>query len=113
MANTPTLIRAYRGQPGISDTLLYTCPANTRVRILAATACNEGTTTRWFSMHMVTTGGAAADSNLALNQKALTSRASYVVNEIIGHILEPGDFLSSIAEAAAEITLHISAVAIA
>lgn len=107
-----TLIDMYNGQPAATNTTLYTCPANSRVRILAATVTNEGTTGRYISFHRVPTGDSVGDDNIILNQKSIGSRESYTLPELLGHVLEPGDFLSGIAEAADELTVHISGVLI-
>lgn len=107
-----TFIKLYEGQPGVTNTTLYTCPANTRVRILAATATNDTTVAKYFSAHLVPFGGSVSDANIIINQKSLGSRESYHCPELVGHILDPGDIASSIAEAADQITLHISGVSI-
>ena len=110
MANT--LIDIYNGQPGIANTLLYTGPSNTRVRVLAANAVNDTTTAKYLSAHRVPSGGAAGDANIIINQKVIGSRESVPLWELVGQVLESGDFLSAIAEAADQITVHISGVAI-
>ena len=110
MANT--LIDIYNAQPGIANTTLYTCPANTRVRVLAASAVNDTTTAKYISAHRGPSGGAAGDANIIINQKIIGSRESAQLWELVGQVLEAGDFLSAIAETAAQITVHISGVAI-
>ena len=110
MANI--LIDLYNAQPGVADTTLYTCPANTRVRVLAATVVNDTTTAKYISFHRVPSGGAVGDANMIINQKVIGSRESAPLWELVGHALEAGDFLSAIAEAADQITVHISGVAI-
>ena len=108
MANT--LIDIYNGQPGVANTTLYTAAANERVRILAATAVNDTTTSKYISVHRVPSGGAVGDANMVINQKVLGSRESVPLWELLGQVLEPGDLLSAIAEAADQITVHISGV---
>lgn len=107
-----TLIDIYNGQPGVANTTLYTCPANTTVRILAANVVNDTTTAKYISAHRVPSGGAAGDANLIVNQKVVGSRASIQLWELIGQVLEAGDLLSAIAEAADQLTVHISGVAV-
>jgi len=108
MANT--LIDIYNGQPGVANTELYTAQANERVRILAATAVNDTTTSKYISFHRVPSGGAVGDANIIVNQKVLGSRESVSLWELLGQVLEPGDILSAIAETADQITVHISGV---
>ena len=110
MANT--LIDIYNGQPGATDTTLYTAPANTRVRILAATATNDTTTAKYISAHRVPSGDSVGDANIIMNQKTVGSMETVQLWQLIGQVLEAGDFLSAIAEAASQITVHISGVAI-
>ena len=107
-----TLIDIYNGQPGVANTTLYTCPANTTVRILAANVVNDTTTAKYISAHRVPSGGAAGDANLIVNQKVVGSSASIQLWELIGQVLEAGDLLSAIAEAADQLTVHISGVAV-
>lgn len=107
-----TLLDLYSGQPGIAATTLYTCPSNTKVRIVAATATNDTTTAKYFTVYRVPSGGSAGDDNLVINQKTLSSRESYTCPELVGHIIEAGDTIEALAEAASQITIHLSGVAI-
>ena len=109
---TTTLIRLYSGQPGSSNTTLYTCPSSTKVRVLAATVTNEGTTTRYITFHLVEAGGSPADNNIIANRVSIGSRESYTLPELLGHVLGASDYISAISEAADELTVHISGVAI-
>lgn len=110
MANT--LIDVYNGQPAATDTTLYTCPSNTRVRILAASAVNDTTTAKYLSAHRVPSGGSVGDDNMIINQKTVGSRESVPLWELVGQVLEPGDVLSAVAESASQITVHVSGVSI-
>ena len=110
MANT--LVDMYNAQPAATDTTLYTAAANTRVRILQASAVNDTTSTKYISFHRVPSGGSVGDATIIINQKALASRESVPLWEIVGQVLEPGDLLSAIAETASQITVHISGVEI-
>ena len=102
----------YRGQPGVANTALYTCPANTRVRILAMTATNDAAVAAWMTVHSMPSGGAVGDTNLLINTKALGDKESYSCPEVVGHVLEAGDVLSAIVETADNITMVISGVII-
>ena len=110
MGNTLTDI--YSGQPAATNTILYTSAANTRTKILAASAVNDTTTSKYITFHRVPSGGAAGDANLIINQKVVGSKESVPLWELVGQVLEPGDFISAIAEAATQITVHISGVTI-
>ena len=110
MAYTP--IKIYDGQPGNTDTTLYTGQANERIRILAAVGTNDTTTSAYLSMNLVPSGDSVDAANLIMNQKVFGSRESRQLDEIIGQVIEVGDVLSGIAETASQITLHISGVKI-
>jgi len=107
-----TLIDMYNGQPAAANTMLYTAEANTKVKILAASVVNDTTTSKYISFHRVPTGDAVGNANIIINQKVVSSRASVSLWELIGQVLEAGDFLSAIAETAAQLTVHISGIAV-
>ena len=107
-----TLIDMYNGQPAAANTTLYTVAANTRVKILAASAVNDTTTSKYISFHRVPSGAAVGDTNLIINRKVVGSRESVSLWELVGQVLEAGDFLSAIAETAAQLTVHISGIAV-
>ena len=109
---TIKLIDIYSGQPGATDTTLYTCPTETRVKILTATATNDTTTSCYVSVHRVPSGGSVADTNIIINQKPTSSRESVLLWELVGQVLEAGDFISAIAETADQLTVHISGMEI-
>jgi len=102
----------YNAQPAATNTTLYTCAANTRVRILKATATNDTTTVTYISFHIVPTGGSVSDANIIINRKTIGSREAKALWELEGHVLEAADLISAIAETASIITVHISGMAI-
>lgn len=107
------LIKLYGAQPAAANTVLgNVCPANTKYRIVAATVTNDAAVAKWISFHLVPSGGAAGDTNLILNAKVIGNKGSYTLPELIGHVLDPGDFLSSITETADTLTVHISVIAV-
>jgi hypothetical protein len=110
MANT--LVDIYNGQPAASNTTLYTAPANTIVKILAASVVNDTTVAKYISFHRVPSGGSVSDANIIINQKLVGSKESVPLWELVGQVLEAGDFLSAIAETASQLTTHISGIAI-
>ena len=105
-------VRMYDAQPGATDTTLYTCAANTRVRILKATATNDTTTATYISFHVRPLGVASGDANIVINRKTIGSRETKALWELEGQVLQATDILSAIAETASIITVHISGMAI-
>lgn len=76
MAKTPDIL--YQGQPAATNTDLYTVPSGTKAVVTGIRACNTATTTKWFSLHVVQSGGSVADATcLAKMQKLVgTDHAS-------------------------------------
>ena len=110
MANN--LIVLYSAQPGITNTTLYTAETRERVRILAATVANDTTSTAYIAFHRVPFGDSAGDANIIVPRMFLGSRESKIISQLIGHVLQPGDFLSAIAQIADQLTVHISGILI-
>lgn len=61
-----------------------------------------------FSANLVASGGAAADSNLIIDAKSIAAGECYTCPELVGQTLEPGDFISTLAGAAASLTISAS-----
>ena len=73
---------------------------------MTATNTTAGAVT--LSVNLVPSGGAAAAGNLIAPVVSIAAGTSYLCPEISGHILNAGDFVSTIAGAAASITIRIS-----
>jgi hypothetical protein len=106
------IIDLYSGQPAATDTTLYTCPTGAKVKVIAATVTNDTTTSAYLSAHRVPSGGSVGDTNIIINQKTVGSRESMALWELLGQVLEAGDFISAIAETADQLTVHISGLLI-
>lgn len=61
-----------------------------------------------FSVNVVTSGGVSDSSNLIINLRAIAPKETYLCPELIGQILQPGDFISTIAGAATSLTIRAS-----
>lgn len=61
-----------------------------------------------FSANVVTSAGAAGASNLVVNLRSIAPNETYLCPELVGQVLQPGDFLSTIAGAATSLTLRVS-----
>lgn len=83
-----------------------------RQRIDKCTVCNDTATARWFTFHLVPTGGAADSTNKLVYQKVVAAGETYTCPEVVGHWLETGGFIRAIAEANTALTLIISGVEI-
>lgn len=60
-----------------------------------------------FSINLVTSGGAAADSNRVL-RKSIAIGETYLCPEAVGHILAAGDFLSTLSGSANDLVIRAS-----
>lgn len=58
-----------------------------------------------FAVNLVPSGGGAASTNLILSKTILAGQC-YTCPELIGHVLEAGDFISTLAGAAASLTIR-------
>lgn len=90
-----------------SQTTQYTAN-NCTTYIDKFTATNTTGANVTFSANLVTVSGVAAASNLVLSQRAIAPGETYNCPELVGQVLEPGGFISTVAGSAAALTLRAS-----
>lgn len=90
-----------------SQTTQYTAPAGTRVILDKVTGTNTGSGSAQLSFNLVPNGGTAGASNTVVKTKTLSGGECYTFPEIVGHVLSPGDSVSTLASASA-VTIRIS-----
>ena len=95
-------------QAEAAQTTQYTVPPGYAVLIDKFTVTNTTGTARNFSINLVTSGSVAAASNCVLSVRAIAPGESYTCPEIVGHVLEAGDFISTLASAASALTVRAS-----
>jgi len=105
-----TTKNAYIGQPGVANTTLYTCPANTSARVIKCTITNDTTTVETISFNKVPSGGAVGADNLIMNLKPIGNKETYEAPEVVGQVLDAGDLLSAIASLASQLTVSLDVV---
>jgi len=110
MSSKLLLERGYSGQLGSSSTTLYTCPANTRARVIKANACNDTTTVPSMTFYLVPSGGSPGVTNLLINARNLPGNGTDSLREIVGQVLEPGDSIRGLASSADQVTVHLAVV---
>lgn len=91
-----------------SDVTQYTAPANTRTIIDKMTATNTTGVAATVTVNLVKTGGAAGATNTVISAQSVAAGATYICPEAVGHILNPGDFISAKAGTATAITFRAS-----
>ncbi len=90
-----------------TQTTQYTATA-VRAIIDKATVTNTDTVNRTFSVNLVTASGSAGNSNLVIDDKTVVPGETYLCPELVGQVLDPGGFISTIASANTALTLRVS-----
>jgi hypothetical protein len=90
-----------------TQTTQYTA-TNVRAIIDKATVTNTDTVSRTFSVNIVTSGGSAGNANLVIDTRTVQPDETYLCPELVGHVLAPGGFISTIASNATALTLRVS-----
>ena len=90
-----------------SQTTQYTAAGVTTI-IDKFTATNYSATAATISVNLVTVSGSAGNSNLITKTKTLQPSEVYTFPELVGQVLNPGDFISTIAGTASAINMRVS-----
>jgi hypothetical protein len=90
-----------------TQTTQYTA-TNVTTIIDKFTATNYSATAATISVNLVTTSYSAGDSNLITKTKTLQPAEVYTFPELVGQVLSPGDFISTIAGTASSINMRVS-----
>ncbi len=72
------------------------------------TATNTTGAAAALTVRLVPSGGSAGATNTVLSAKSIAAGETYTCPEVVGHVLEPGDFISTLAGTAAAITIRAS-----
>ena len=89
------------------QTTQYTA-SGVRTVIDKATVTNVTTTNAVFSVNLVPQGGSVGTGNIIVDEKTVVPGETYTCPELVGKVLNPGDFISTIAGTAASLTVRIS-----
>ena len=90
-----------------SQTTQYTA-TNVTTIIDKFTATNYSASAATISVNLVTSAGSAGNVNLITKTKTLQPAEVYTFPEIVGQVLNPGDFISTIAGTASAINMRVS-----
>jgi hypothetical protein len=91
-----------------SQTTQYTAAATTKAIIDKFTVTNNSAANVKFSCNLVEISDTPADRNLIVNEREITPEETYNCPELIGHDLDPGDFISTLADTASALTMRVS-----
>jgi hypothetical protein len=90
-----------------AQTTQYTA-SNVTTIIDKFTATNYSATAATISVNLVTLAGTAGNINLITKTKTLQPSEVYTFPELVGQVLNPGDFISTIAGTASAINMRVS-----
>jgi hypothetical protein len=90
-----------------SQTTQYTA-TNVTAIIDKFTATNYDTSARTISVNLVTSLDVAGNNNLIIKSKTLLPSETYTFPEVVGHILAPGGYISTLASTATSINIRAS-----
>lgn len=90
------------------ETTQYAAPSGTRTIIDKFTGTNTTAAVATLTVKLVQSGGAASVSNTVVSAKTLQPGETYTFPEVVGHVLNAGDFLSTLAGTADAITIRAS-----
>ena len=90
-----------------TQTTQYTATGVTTI-IDKFTATNYSASAATISVNLVTSAGSAGNSNLITKTKTLQPAEVYTFPELVGQVLNAGDFISTIAGTASAINMRVS-----
>ncbi len=90
-----------------SQSTVYTATGVTAI-IDKFTATNYSGTAATISVNLVTSGGTAGNNDLIVKTKTLQASETYTFPELVGHVLRPGGFISTLAGTASAINIRVS-----
>ena len=90
-----------------TQSTVYTATGVTAI-IDKFTATNYSATAATISVNLVISGDIADNDNLIVKTKTLQASETYTFPELVGHVLNPGGFISTIAGAASAINIRVS-----
>lgn len=73
-----------------------------------ATCTNVSVAAATLTVYLVASGGTAGPANATVYQKTIAAGYADTLPELVGHILNAGDFLSALASAATALNLRVS-----
>lgn len=100
-----TLIQSKQAEN--AQTTQYTA-ANCKTIIDKFTATNTSAANVSLSVNLVASGGSPGVSNFVVNARAVAPGETYTFPELVGQVLEPGGFISTIAGAVTSLTIRSS-----
>lgn len=89
------------------DTNVYTAPSNTTTIVDKVTTANYDTVARVVTIGIVASGNTISDIYY-IAKRTLAAKETYIWPEVVGQILNTGDYITVIASQANSVNLRIS-----
>lgn len=106
MAVTPKVLIPPKQAEAV-QTAQYTATA-VKAIIDKFTVTNTSASNVTISVNLVTVSGTAGASNLVIDARTVAPDETYTCPELVGHVLEAGGFISTLASAATSLTIRCS-----
>lgn len=90
-----------------TQSTVYTATGVTAI-IDKFTATNYSALAATISVNLVNPGGTAGNDDLIVKTKTLQASETYTFPELVGHVLRPGGFISTLAGTASAINIRVS-----
>ena len=103
--STTVLIAAKTAES--SQTAQYTANGVSAI-IDKFTATNYDTVARTLSVNLVASGGSTGNDNLIIKAKTLQASETYTFPELVGQVIAPGGFISTIASSGTSVNIRAS-----
>lgn len=89
-------------------TVQYTVPTNAKAIIDKFTVTNTTANLVDFSVNLIQSGALDSDDTRILTSRTLAENETYTCPELVGHILDGGSAISTLATAATSLTIRCS-----
>ena len=86
---------------------IYTAGTNVTSVVTFANCTNESTASATFTIHVVQSGGSLADTNIYVDAKPIGPGKTSLIPELLGCILNEGDFIIAFGSAASALNLKL------
>lgn len=100
------LIGALQAQA--AETTQYTAPAGVRTILDKFTGTNTTAAAATLTVRLVPAAGTPGAANTIVSARAIAAGEAYTFPELAGHVLAPGDAISTLSGTAAAITIRAS-----
>jgi len=104
VVSKPLVVAKYAAN---SETTEYTASAGMRTILDKFSGYNGHTASVLLTVKLVPSGGTAGASNI-IASKAISAGEHYTFPEVVGHVLEPGGFISVLSATATAIVIRCS-----